>query len=359
LDPNLAGLPFAQYVAVACVAAGFVGIFCLRFRQFKTLKFGLVAIGLGIQFICNQHCLQPWAWQSFIIAVLLGSCHEVEDAKKWIARLIISIYLFSAIGKFDFQFVHSLGETFLDVLLGWIGQQELFSPKIKPWIVGLFPLTELLIGTGLCFTSTRKSSIAAAIALHLALIAMLSPLGLNHRPGVLIWNLLSIVLVVWLFGSKKSKPKPIEATSTATSNSKGIVNQLAVAFAIVVLVGPILKPIQLWDHWLAWGLYSPSNSRVELWIASSAESDIPDSLMQHCETSDIGGLLKVNLDQWSLAELDAPIYPQARFQKSVAEQTLAKYGLSQRSRLEIYGPSHPWTGKREKIQTDDSNPWQR
>src|SRR5262249_11324684 len=58
----------------------------------------LVAGGFALLFLSDQHRLQPWAWQCFILAVVfaLGDDRTVFYGWRW---LVVSIYLWSAWSK--------------------------------------------------------------------------------------------------------------------------------------------------------------------------------------------------------------------------------------------------------------------
>ena len=347
-------LEILQYIASATLVLGLITTTIMP-RRIKTTV-TMIACGFAISFLCNQHGLQPWAWQAFIIATLLR-CLPLPDAKKWIAWLMISIYLYSAIGKFDYQFVNSLGREFLGVICKWFGLNWNGNDLVAPWLVLAFPLGEFLIGIGLIFQRTRRLAAFLAIALHLLLIAILSPIGLRHRWPVLIWNGLSIALVCWLFLATGPKRTKI-LQRLPGKNQTMISHKLGVAFALLVLLGPLLRPIQLWDHWLAWGLYSPSNSRVELFLPDSTRAKLRAQQLEtylmddHVFGRNRTGIPKFALDKFTLDELGVPIYPQASFQKTVATEFLRQHGLLDDCRLDELGPSNPRTGDRTRTQVD-------
>ncbi|QEG23630.1 hypothetical protein [Mariniblastus fucicola] len=340
-----AWLSLLQYFGTTVLVVGLVGLASgvIKFRWAAVC----VSAAFSILFCCNQHCLQPWAWQAFIIATLLASM-PIDEARRWAARLLISIYLFSAIGKFDYQFVHTTGQEFLDVILGWtasVVRVDSLSDALRAKLVLLFPVGELLIAVGLIFQPTRKLAAWLAIVLHVLLMLVLSPVGLSHRWPVVIWNGMSILLVYWLF---LSNAQSTDATGRRQANERvGTVQRLGVVFSMVVLFGPLLRPVQYWDHWLAWGLYSPSNSRVELLVSDVARDRI-DVLLQpyFVESQKMPGSSRFAMDRWSLDELGVPIYPQARFQKSAVLRWLRANDMQGLAKLIEYGPSHPMTGRR-------------
>ena len=327
-----------HYAGTLLLLAGLAGV-C--FSEKLRSSAGVIAAAFGILFLCNQHCLQPWAWQAFIIAVLIAF-FSMRDAKVWIARILISIYLYSAIGKFDYQFIHSLGQDFLNVVLSWVGQADSVSEQLKSKLVLLFPIGELLIAIGLLIPQTRKVAAWLAIVFHVVLIALLSPIGLNNCWPVLVWNAVSALLVGWLF-----LMPPIGNLSP--SKRSGALAEIGTMFAIIILAGPLFRPVEAWDHWLAWGLYSPSNSRVEVFVSDSSRDQCGEDVQEYfSETDKQFGSSRFLFERWSLDELGVPIYPQARFQKAAAIEWLGQKELLGQVILIHYTPSHPVSGEREK-----------
>lgn len=327
-----------HYAGTLLLLAGLAGV-C--FSEKLRSSAGVIAAAFGILFLCNQHCLQPWAWQAFIIAVLIAF-FPMRDAKVWIARILISIYLYSAIGKFDYQFIHSLGQDFLNVVLSWVGQADSVSEQLKSKLVLLFPIGELLIAIGLLIPQTRKVAAWFAIVFHVVLIALLSPIGLNNCWPVLVWNAVSALLVGWLF-----LMPPIGKLTP--SKRSGALAEIGTMFAIIILAGPLFRPVEAWDHWLAWGLYSPSNSRVEVFVSDSSRDQCGEGVQKYfSETDKQFGSSRFLFERWSLEELGVPIYPQARFQKAAAIEWLGQKELLGQVILIHYTPSHPVSGEREK-----------
>ena len=364
--PQVALLPLAQslpqsidWIFGTVVGISLIGLTLVggNHRISKTLFFCL-SISLAAMFLLNQHRLQPWAWQTFIFSTLFavaGACDH--DRRRCVlvcllGWILVSIYLYSAISKFDYQFLHSTGEEFLDGFLSLLGMSSKdWSAQQKLVCVSMFPIGEMVIGLGLLFRQTRKWATAAAAGLHLALILVLSPLGLGHQWAVLIWNAQFAFLVVYVFLVFKPEPSPTDDESAPTSKSKSF--SLGLAMTIIVIVLPILKPIGWCDHWLAWGLYSPSNSRSELRIPATAVEQFPDQFQICIEPSDdTPGVFKVNLGVLSLNELSVPVYPQRRFQTAAALNLIESHNLESRAQVIEYSASNFWSGKR--IRTEKS-----
>ena len=138
----------------------------------------------------------------------------------------------------------------------------------------------------------------AATALHVGLLLALGPLGLGHRPGVLLWNVAFIGHDWLLFGTRALG---------------AIALSLRASLLILVCVWPMTERWGLCDRWLAWSVYAARSERVSVTLTDEGLRRLPESA-QRCVTDG-----ELPLDRWSLTALDVPIYPQLRFQFGVVE----------------------------------------
>lgn len=286
--------------------------------------------------LLDQNRLQPWAYHFLIIGFLIGLA-KPRTATSLIRWIAISIYVYSAISKFDYQFVHTVGDQMISTIFGFIGVETTnWNQELKGGLVLLLPLGELLVGIGLALPRFRSFAAAAAIGLHVALLIILGPWGLNHQPGVLIWNLFFIFQALILFWANSTSNDP--QTHTDHSAAQGsrensphkkasYQDRLALLVAAFALCFPLTQWIGICDHWPAWQVYSPSSSRAQLL------NDRPVS-------------------QWSLEELGVPVYPQSRFQMAVAFAAAEKAARDEqgngrlRFQIELKHQSNRFTGKR-------------
>ena len=94
---------------------------------------------------------------------------------------MISIYFYSAIGKLDFEFLHTVGQQMLGAMVTLLGQDPTLIPSwLRIVLVACFPLAELAIAAGLAWPQSRRVAGWFAIGVHLILIVVLGPLGLNQ-----------------------------------------------------------------------------------------------------------------------------------------------------------------------------------
>lgn len=289
----------------------------------------LFAVSILCLFFLNQHRLQPWAWQFLLYAVLLflaRQSNELIVSARWVTA---SIYFFSAISKFDYQFLYGLGRQLAETIAETVGVE---ASGWMSFSAGTMPVFELLIAVLLMVGRTRLTGIVLAAFFHAALIATLGPWGLNHHTGVLVWNVFFFFITTILFF-----PTSAEKANPVTLPYR----QLMFAVTLIMVLYPLLPHC---DHWLAWGLYSPNNSRSEL--EAVYENEQGQTVFQ-----------RVDLSKMSLEQLNVPLYPEARFQLGVARSFQQHENLEGRSRIVIKSKSNRFTGQRTSTAFDESDRW--
>lgn len=328
-----------QLIALLLVFVSLVLSFPIRrFQRFQNLAmFGYLA-SMTLLFVTNQHRLQPWAYQFFLIGIVLVTC-ESARAIELIRLFTISIYVYSAISKVDFQFYHTTGKELTGVLLSVIGLNiDNFVEPMRTYLISVLPATEFAAAGLLCFRRTRFAGIWLASIMHFGLFVVLGPLGLDHELAVLIWNLAFIVLLISLFKNDVPLRRRVRSGDAQVSMIGTTVVMFAVAF-------PVAESLERCDHWLAWGLYSPRNSRVVFEVHDLYLANLPVEVFASKSSSE-GGFATLDLDSWSLSELNVPNYPQARFQLGVALYLVEKYELQDGFRLYVMGMSNRMNGTR-------------
>ena len=342
----LLSMPMWLHVVTAALAAASIASLALRtsFRAYLLIAFLLLSL-----VSLNQHRLQPWLIQLGLLAVFAWLLSG-RDFVKFARLLLVSIYVFSAISKFDYQFTHTLGQQFLETLTGFVGLDVSdWAERTRVVLALMFPVSESLVAFGLLFPRTRFIAAWAAIAVHGGLLLILGPLGLKHHFGVLTWNLF-LILQIWILflGQRRSEDRN-EKTQFRTEEERG--SSLRRYIALTLLLLPALEPLSLYDHWPAWQLYAPRNSRVTMDVLEPAAAKLPASL---CVRDTNSPWVRVRLDQMSFDQAWVPIYPQDRFQVGVALAIAERYDLQGGLRVTVQGVSDRWNGERSE-QTFRSN----
>ena len=379
----------SQYSALVCMLVGLVGllvrdgvpdsfVFARKLLDFVPLCY---VVGFAISVIADQHRLQPWAFQFMALAILFTSPLQVSSPEKrsavpqtrWVRLLVIGIYFWSALGKFDYQFAYTVGTDMVREMAAWLGFDTQQSDRNQLALFALaLPTSEGILVALLCWPRYRRVGCIMAVAMHVGLLFVLGPFGLDHRPGVLWWNAFFIVQVALLFWTPSGlEQAPMHSNGTTialpspsrTHSSNAQVRTPAIASSVILLmIGlPALERFGWYDHWPSWALYAPHSSRVVMSVPRASIPRLPESLQpimraqverMTSQGTDIHDVffVRVPLEQWSLETLAVPIYPQARFQLGVAIAVAEEVGLDRELRAQLKGPADRWSGERRTLE---------
>jgi hypothetical protein len=323
--------------------------------------FAALAVGaLALLVLLDQHRFQPWAYQFAVAALVLAFTPPVEAAAL-LRVLTVAIYFWSSVSKFDYTFLHSTGTLMLD---GLFRALQLYPYTIDTrtavLLAWVLPLDELAVAILLAVRRTRTVGLVASILMHLLLLAALGPLGLNHEPGVLLWNAYFIVQNLLLFrrppaGWRRTagpgallRLREIASGLIPPSRSSGLGR--AAVYAAIWL--PALEPFGLLDHWPAWAVYSPSIERVALVIPFEDDQRHGfDEWEGHYFAIDsFGAPWRLMDDLWSLETLHAPVYPQGRFHAGVALAAVERHKLQDVATLTVWSRADRLTGRRTRTE---------
>ena len=374
-----------------------IGLFGFLPTWFEWLLAGVVAIALSVAAVCrteapfywrfsflafagsvglfvliDQHRLQPWAYQFALIAVVL-SLARPQTSLQLLRWLTISIYFHSALSKLDYSFVHSNGQQLIAALCESCGLSTSgWGSEFKVGTALLLPVGELTVAVGLAFRRTRLVALAVAIWMHTMLLLAVGPLGLNHKPPVLLWNAYFIVQNVFVFGgnlpnqiykrvfSMLGKVNLDEEyledgkVSNNTRVTRSVSEYVATVFVVIAATIPLLEPFGYFDHWPSWAVYASKNERVRVYLYPRGNR--PDELSIIYQTYPPNPADKywasryedflVNINDWSLETLNVPVYPQDRFYVGMARHLAYKLP-DQVVDVVFEFPANRWTGDRE------------
>ena len=305
----------------------------------------VIAISLTTRFLFDNLSLQAWAYQTWLFGWILAFSPR-QSLGRWLRLIAISIYFYSALGKFDFQFAHTVGSKMLDTVLS-AGQltPDSFSAEWKARLALAFPSVELLIALGLAWKRTRKIAAILAVAMHASLIMLLGPWGLNHSEGVLMWNAALIAQAWILFWGHDRWSIHSETKRSALPGWMFVASIL-----VLLLLAPLSERRGVWDHWTSWSLYSPHTGRVTVEIHRSAIGKLPQALHGFVQPDhDDDGWRVLSIAQWSLETKRVPVYPQARYQLAIADRIAERYDLRESIRAIERTPSDRFNGTRNEF----------
>jgi hypothetical protein len=293
----------------------------------------------------DQTRWQPWFYQYlFMLAALgfiawkpksgprpalpeRGSRPELDACR----LIVVSTYFWSGLQKLNATFIK---ETWPDIAGPWLRHLPEAVRRLPAPFVLIIPVAEIAIGVGLVARRSRNSAVALAVATHIFVLALLVRSGENTV--VWPWNLAVGVFVVVLFWRDQTTgPRTIFALK----------NGLHALILLLFTILPALSLFDLWDSYLSSALYSGNTDQAVIYVSPEDIQRLPAPTRPHIWQSSQPFFLDIN--RWSYAELNVPVYPEPRVYRRVAEQVCGYAGNSSDMRLRIKEKPNPLTGARK------------
>ena len=193
-----------------------------------------------------------------------------------------------------------------------------FVKELPSWAVSaiqslgvLPPFIEAAIGIGLLIRRSRTVAAAAGILTHLMILTAIGPLGSNKNSVVWPWNVAMICFLLILFWKQ-----PFPAANIFRPH--GLKFRMAVL--ALFCVAPALSFFDLWDEYLSYSLYAGRRNEPSIYVTNAFADRLPKELLRYVYVSDTRGINHFDLLEWSVNELNVPIYPEPRIYKAVARR---------------------------------------
>jgi hypothetical protein len=274
-------------------------------REILIALFALLAL-VALQ---DQSRWQPWFYQYVVmlLAIALAGPERESEALDTCCLIVAATYLWSGLAKLNPNFT---GTTFPRLVSPLVG--TLPSPVV--WFIlrlaFVAPLIECGAGIGLLFRRWRTAAVCGAIAMHIFVLVTIGPLGLRSNSVVWPWNLAMIAFLLILFLRRAGEPA-----------ARDIVWGRGFAFQKIVLIlfgfMPALTYFNLWDHYLSSALYSGNRTTGFVYVSDDVFDRLPDTIEDYVH-EDQPDHSRLNLDEWSMGEMNVPTYPETRIYRNVA-----------------------------------------
>lgn len=272
----------------------------------------LALVTLSVLVAFDQSRLQPWVYQySLLLGVL--ALHDwrtndvaVSDRTLSLLQLTVAaVYFWSGLQKLNFTFVHEIFPALLDPLLNAL-----------PWLpqpasgVGIFvALTEILIGCGLLYPRTRDLFVWLALTMHGVALALLIARGYNSV--VWIWNcalMLVVTILFWRSDIYFWRPSRVR---------QDLKSKLAIAVTLSAALLPLLSFLVWWDMYLSGALYSGNTPVGVVKVDRKVGTQLPATAKAQLFSVETTGEEVLPLLEWSMADLNVPVYPETRVYKQI------------------------------------------
>jgi hypothetical protein len=173
------------------------------------------------------------------------------------------------------------------------------------------PFLQVGFGAGLLTRRFRRASLVAAIAMHLFILAMFGPAGLNWNNIIWPWTAAMAIFDILLFsGAPESSWRDIMWGSRDPWHAVAIM-----LFAVL----PGLSFFNLWDSYLSAALYSGNLTEVQIYLSDAGAASLPAAITSRLvHTSPNTNVL--NLQRWAMEDLNVTPYPETRVYKAIARQ---------------------------------------
>jgi uncharacterized membrane protein YphA (DoxX/SURF4 family) len=275
---------------------------------------------IGVFCMADQTRWQPWVFlYGFLLLTLaLYSWDSRDSAGRRsaldIARLMIACtYIFSGLQKTNLNFVDNdfpwIVSPITHLLPSTAGPLHAFA--------FLVPGVQVAFGIGLLTNRYRRISLFAAVSMHVFILAMFGPLGLDWNYIVWPWTAAMAVLDVLLFADKERY-----GADDFLSVRKRPYHALVL---VVFVLLPALSFFNLWDSFLSAALYSGNLTEGTIYLSDAGQASLPAALATRTTRSSENTHI-LNLQRWAIEEIAVMPYPEARVYRAVAKYVCGQLG---------------------------------
>jgi len=302
LDHFIYGALLALLVAIAAVPrpAKLIGIFALF----------AIAVALF-----DQSRWQPWFYQYLVMLAAVGlydrdrgDHDDVHNPALNACRLVVvCTYFWSGMQKTNAGFVMHVFPYLMQPITRLLPHS---MGPIMDSLGFLAPCVETAIGIGLLTRRFRTFAILGAFGMHSFILLAIGPFGKNSNNVVWPWNLAMLCFLMILFWQR---PK-LSAREIVWPRGGHYQRIVLLLFGIA----PILSFFNVWDGYLSSALYSGLRNTANIYVANSLADRLPKQVLQHVYVTPKPGTNIIHLLEWSMSELNVPIYPEPRIYKNLA-----------------------------------------
>ena len=267
--------------------------------------------------LLDQNRWQPWEFQFFffILAFIINRKKE-ENILSVLGFILASMYFYSGISKINPVFVHAVWFQIILTQLLHIKPIVSFQPVLyhMGYMLGLL---EAIASIGLFFQHTRKMAGTFFIVMHLIVLLIFGPLGINYDVIIWPWNIL-LPLLVYIFVFK---------TSGFSVSFKPVLTGMNRFIFILFGIMPVLNFFGYWGYFFSASLFSARPPDLYICIPKATiDKSLKPFCIEHKSSllCDSNSCLIYTRD-WAFAETMSPENPEVRIYQSMKDQMLKRY----------------------------------
>lgn len=264
--------------------------------------------------LLDQNRWQPWEYQYVFMFFVLWINRKSEQKSLLLLLLIFSCtYLYTGIQKFNPHFIKIVWKQ--TILEGYFHlSKEMLGTTFITRLGYIVPCIEIGFGIGLLFHQTRKFVLALLIAMHLIVLVIIGPWGIEYNQIVWPWNAAMAVFFVIIW-NKQIDVRQIKTTLLPRWNIITVV-----AWTIM----PAFNFIGYWDYFFSMSLYA---GRIDMCYIEIKNPPPNFELQQYYrqKKNDSTNTKSIVVQTWAMGEFNTPSCPQARIYKKIKQQWKVKY----------------------------------
>ena len=313
-----ADLPNAFHLSLFVISMA-----CMIWMMVKPAK-AIAALLLVVEIVScllDQNRWQPWEYQFiFMLAAYVFSKEEKSVLAYW--RMIMAALLFfSGFCKFNSAFIHDVWNHL--ILHRWLHIQT--GPEWLSRLGYLLPLIEMAAAIGLLFRKTVKYAVLILVAMHMLILLMFGPFGLNINSVIWPWNVLMLSLLLLLF----FRTEPVFEQTLL----------MRPFFWIVLMcwwILPWTRQSGYWDKYLSAVLYSGGVEQLFICSNNSEATEATARFYEKqfrvipCDSS-------IAAYYWGMKEMNTAPYPERRVYEGIAKKWRERFHDST-ARFYIFKP---------------------
>ncbi len=317
--PFIGGLPEIEGVlAYALFAALFILAAAIVVSPQPQRPIAVFLTVIGALCLVDQTRWQPWVFlYCFLLATLaLFSWDRADTAG---ARSAMNVARFIVAATYIFSGLQKANLSFIQVDFPWIVSPitDLVPSTARPMraIAMLVPFVQIAFGIGLLTGRFRRIALAAAVSMHVFILAMFGPLGLDWNSIIWPWTAAMAVFDVLLFADTET----YSVRDLLWTRGRQYHALVVAAFAVL----PTLSFVNLWDSYLSAALYSGNLTEGVIYLSDAGRASLPPAISAHVvRSSDNTHVL--NVQRWAIEDLNVMPYPETRVYRDIAKRVCAR-----------------------------------
>jgi len=268
-----------------------------------------------ISCLLDQNRWQPWVYQYvFMFFVLWINIKNEKLALQLLLIILSSTYFYTGLQKINSHFLSvvwrkSILESFFQLPI------SLTQTPTAIRLGYLIPILEIGFGLGLLFNKIQKKVIILLVLMHVFILAVISPWGINYNHVVYPWNMQMIVFLLLFYN------KNIDILNLI----KPLKPSLNYITLIAWIILPALNFMSYWDYFFSSSLYSGRIDSCYIRIKNPPADFILSKFYEPIKPTDSINTKTIVIQNWAMQEFNTPSCPQARVYKKIRKQWAIKY----------------------------------